>query len=422
MTTHHFLFVLWEGGGTNPPELAIASRLAARGHAVTVLADPCIEADARASGASFIPYRVAPHRATRTPESEIVQDWAATTGLGAFARARDRHAFRPAKLFAREVLAACADGSIDRVVVDAMLFGGLVGAEASGRPWAAVIPMTSFLPAPGRPPAALGLRPARGPLGRARDAALEAAGDAWLWRSCLPLLNDARADAGLAPVAHPLDQIRRARRVLVLTSPTFDFHAPRLRDNVEYTGPELADPAWAVGQPAPQGSFPLAPLVLVGLSTTYQGHEALLRRILEALGTLPVRAVVTLGPALDPARFVSPSPSIALVPHASHAALLPHARLVVTHGGHGTVIRALAAGVPLAVLPLGRDQADNAARVAHLGAGISLGAGASPRRLREAIATSLADESTLAGARNLARTMASEFQGDPAIEALEGLA
>jgi MGT family glycosyltransferase len=420
VTGIRFLFVLWEGGGTNPPELAIAARLVARGHVVRVLADPCIEADARAAGASFVPYRLAPHRTTRTAETEIIQDWSARTALGAFARARDRHAFRPAGLFASEVLAACADHGSDRVVVDAMLFGGLVGAEASKRPWAALLPMTSFLPAPGRPPAALGLLPARGPLGRARDAALQALGDRVLWSSCLPLLNTARASVGLEPVAHPLDQVRRARKILVLTSPAFDLDAPRTRGNIEYTGPELADPAWAHGPvPVPVGD---GPLVLVAFSMTYQGHEGLVARIVDALSGLRIRVVVTLGPALDRMRFTAAPPSIAVVGQASHAAVLREARLVITHGGHGTVLRALAAGVPLVVLPLGRDQADNAARVARCGAGVRLCADASVRGIRQAVTRALADEAALSAARTMAKTIRTELRGDPAVEALEGLA
>ena len=417
MTRTRYLFVLWEGGGTNPPELAIASRLVTRGHDVRVLGDPCIEADARAAGASFVAWREAPHRATRTPESDIVRDWQAATPLGAFARARERHAFRPAGLFAKEVLAACAGHASERVVVDAMLFGGLVGAEASGRPWAALVPMTSFLPAPGRPPPSLGLRPARGPLGRLRDRALLALGDRVLWSSCLPLLNRARAEVGLGPVAHPLDQIRRAQRVLVLTSATFDFGAPQREGNVEYMGPELADPAWALGEPPLRGE---GPLVVIALSTTYQGHEPLLARILEAVAPLHVRAVATLGPALDPARFSAP-PNVALVQHASHAALLRDARLVVTHGGHGTVIRALAAGVPLVVIPMGRDQADNAARVIATGAGVRCSARSGVRRLRAAIAHAVVDEGTRTGAREMTAAIAAERRGDAAVEALERL-
>jgi MGT family glycosyltransferase len=413
-----FLFVLWEGGGTNPPELAVASRLVERGHDVRVLADPTVESDARAAGASFVPYREAPHRTTRTAESDIIQDWGATTPLGAFARARERHAFRPAGLFAKETLAACAAHGSDAVVVDAMLFGGLVGAEASRLPWAALIPMTSFLPAEGRPPAALGLQPGSGAWGRLRDRSLLAFGDRILWRSCLDLLNRARAEVELEPVAHPLDQIRRASRVLVMTSPHFDFDAPTRSGNIEYTGPELADPAWATGIPPTRGG---APLVVVGLSTTYQRHERLLQRVIDALAPLSANVVVTLGPSLDSTMFHAP-PSVTLVGHASHEALFAEARLVVTHGGHGTVIRALAAGVPLVVLPLGRDQADNAARVVHAGAGVRLSSRSSVGALRRVIERALNDEALRDGARAMATAIGEERRADAAVEALESVA
>src|SRR5262245_57416849 len=94
---------MWEGGGTAPPELAVVSRLRARGHEVSVLGDPSLHDDIERAGATFVPWRDAPHRKTRTAESEIVRDWAARTPWGAFVRARDRHAFGPANLFAREV-------------------------------------------------------------------------------------------------------------------------------------------------------------------------------------------------------------------------------------------------------------------------------------------------------------------------------
>jgi UDP:flavonoid glycosyltransferase YjiC (YdhE family) len=418
--TRRFLFVLWEGGGNVPPALAIASRLVARGHDVRVLGDPCLEPDALAAGASFVPYRAAPHRATRTADSEIIRDWEATTPLGAFARARDRHAFRPAALFAGEVLTARSAHDSEVVIVDAMLFGGLVGAEASGRPWAALIPMTSFLPAPRRPPPAMGLAPARGLLGALRDRLLLGVGNRLLWRSCVPLLNEARRQVGLADVAHPLDQIRRATCVLVLTSPAFDWGAPAEQANVVYAGPELADPAWAAGEivEAPAGEHPL---VLVALSSTYQRQEALLDRILEALASLPVRAVVTLGPATETARFHPPLNAV-VVARASHTALLREARLVVTHGGHGTVLRALASGVPMVVLPMGRDQSDNAVRVEHLGAGAALSPRSSASALRRAIERALADTRELAAARAMAETLARERRrGDVAVERLEAL-
>jgi MGT family glycosyltransferase len=200
-----------------------------------------------------------------------------------------------------------------------------------------------------------------------------------------------------------------------LSSAAFDYEAPAVRDNVYYCGPELADPAWAAGVPAIAGD---EPLIVVGLSTTYQGHEALLRRIIRAVAPLHARVVVTLGPALDPARFRAPR-RVVVVQQASHAALLKDARLVVTHGGHGTVIRALAAGVPIVVLPLGRDQADNAARVVHVGAGLWLSARSSARRIRSAVARALGDEATLSAARRMRAAIAKERARDLAVELLE---
>ena len=415
-----FLFAMWEGGGTAPPELALVARLRARGHDVTVVGDPSLEADVRAAGAELVPWRDAPHRATRTADTEIVRDWAALTPLGAFARARDRHAFAPANLFAREVVAAFEKKPADVVVADGMLFGALVGAEAarshSGARVVALVPMTSFLPAPGRPPAALGLRPARGALGRARDRVLYAAGDALLWRSCLPLLNRARREVGLPPVAHPLDQLRRADRVLVQTSAWFDFDAPEAEGNVRYVGPELEDPAWATEPPQRSDE----PLVLVAFSSTFMGQARVLARVARALGDLPVRGLVTTGPALDPSAVRAP-PNVTVVRAASHAAALERAALVVTHGGHGTVIRALAKGVPLVVMPMGRDQGDNAVRAERVGAAVRLSRHASARRLRRVIARALRDEKLHAAARRAAETLARERRGDRATAELEAL-
>ncbi len=426
MKVGRFLFALWDGGGTAPPELAVASRLIARGHDVVVLGDPSLSDDVAAAGARFVPWRAAPHRTTRTKESEIVRDWAAPTPIGAFVRARDRHVFRPAHLFAREVREELALRVADVAVVDAMLFGALVGAESTGVRVAALLPMTSFLPAPGRPPPALGLLPARGPLGRARDRVLYAAGDAILWRPCLKYLNAARRDVGLAPVAHPLDQIRRADRVLVQTSAWFDFDAPPSRGNVRYVGPELADPSWAAARAAlapgcasaaPGGD---GPLVLVALSTTFMGQESLLRKIIDAIARLPVRAVVTTGPALDARAFPAPA-NVTVCASASHAALLPNAALVVTHGGHGTVIRALAAGVPLLCLPMGRDQSDNAARAARVGASVTLSRAASTGAIERAISRAVSDAALHAAARRAREEIARERVGDRVIDELEGL-
>ena len=83
---------------------------------------------------------------------------------------------------------------------------------------------------------------------------------------------------------------------------------------------------------------------------------------------------------------------------APHNAVMPGAALVITHGGHGTVTRALRHRKPLIVVPHGRDQNDNAVRVTARGAGVLLSADAPAAAFRSAIAEMLADRGYAAAA------------------------
>lgn len=89
-------------------------------------------------------------------------------------------------------------------------------------------------------------------------------------------------------------------------------------------------------------------------------------------------------PAVDATRY-RPPPNVALERFAPHAAVLPQAALVVAHAGHGTVMAALSAGVPLVAVPMGRDQPDVARRAERHGTGVSVPADASTAALRAAI-------------------------------------
>ena len=88
---------------------------------------------------------------------------------------------------------------------------------------------------------------------------------------------------------------------------------------------------------------------------------------------------------------VTGTANVEVVSSAPHSAVLEHAAAVVTHGGHGTVIKALAAGVPMVVLPHGRDQLDNAVRVSSRGAGVKLKKTATSAQIARAVSTVLAD-------------------------------
>ena len=105
-----------------------------------------------------------------------------------------------------------------------------------------------------------------------------------------------------------------------------------------------------------------------------------------------------------------------------HGAVLPHVDLVITHGGHGTLIRSLAGGVPVMVVPISRDQPDNAARVVHHRVGVKVSKRSSPEKFAAAVRRALADDTIRAGAREMAARLAPDIGAPKAIAALEDLA
>jgi UDP:flavonoid glycosyltransferase YjiC (YdhE family) len=161
--------------------------------------------------------------------------------------------------------------------------------------------------------------------------------------------------------------------------------------------------------------------VLVGMSSTFMDQADVLQRVTTALGELPVRGLVTTGPAI-PAGSIDAPPNVTVVQRAPHSEVLRHASAVVTHAGHGTVIKALAAGVPVIALPMGRDQLDNAARVAHHGAGLRLKPKASPDVIARSVRRVLDEPSFGANAQRLAAAIAAETAEDQAVAELELLA
>ena len=414
-----FLFALWDGGGAVPPELGVARRLIARGHDVRVIADPTLRDQAVAIGAGFTPWDAAPHRTTGAASEDPVKDWEVRNPISMLARIRDRLLAGPAGAMAADTAAELTDHVPDALVADYFLFGAMIPAQAAGLPVAALVPNIWSLPTRGAPPLGPGFPLARGRLGRSRDAILTALTNR-VFAKGLPVLNAARAEHGLAPLTSFYDQVLTAQRILVLTSPTFDYAAPFVPENARYVGPMLDEPGWAepLSLPWPDDE---RPFVLVGLSSTFQDQAALVQRIIDALSGLPVRAVVTTGPALDPALF-SAAGTVHVVQSAPHGPLIDRAAVVVTHCGHGTTLKSLAAGVPLVCIPMGRDQDDTAARVVHHGAGVRLSPKASTDQIRAAIGKVLAHDEYRVAAERLADAIAAERETSTLVADLESLA
>ena len=99
-----------------------------------------------------------------------------------------------------------------------------------------------------------------------------------------------------------------------------------------------------------------------------------------------------MGPAVEKDRFVVPE-NVVVVDSAPHSRVFPLADLIITHAGHGTVMRALSQGLPMVCLPMGRDQNDNAIKVQHHECGLALSAKAKPKKIRNAVHQILADNS-----------------------------
>lgn len=404
-----YLFALTDAGGTVPPEVGVVRRVVARGHRVTALVDSSMAPQVEQAGAAV-------RRWTRPTEE--FRDWE-FRGPMAQARGMAEHMLvGPAPQQAAEVVVAIDDVEPDLVVTSGFALGAMVAAESRAVPFDLLMPNVYVLPADGMPPFGAGLRPLGGPLGRARDRAVRSASARLIDRYALRRLNDLRSAHGVDAVATLWDQMHRARRQLVLTSSAFDFPAT-LPDRARYVGPILDDPMWADAAEwrPPEGD---GPLVLVAMSSTFQDHVDCLQRIADALGRLPVRGLVTTGPAVEPGAIRAPG-NVEVVASAPHRAVLPHTDLVVTHGGHGTVVKALAAEVPLVILHHGRDQADNAVRVTTRGAGVAVPRRASSARIARAVAEVLDDPRCRAAAGELGRAIARDAGGSALIDELEGV-
>lgn len=416
-----FLLTIWEGGGNVPPAIETARKLRAAGHAVRILGEFSSQPDVEGCGAKFVPWTRAPNRKDRSPASQPFRDWAAATPQeGLLSVVRDCWA-APALAYAQDTLDELKREPADLVVASECLFGVMAACESVGQAFVILGSSISFNAQPGIPPLGPGLPPARNDQERAMHAEIAKACQG-MFDSGLPSFNQTRATLGLGPLDHLLRQYDVAICELLATSQAYDFPATEPSSRVRYIGPQLAHPH-PQQQPwrSPWSESDTRPLVVVGFSTTFQNHAGVLQRTIDALATLPVRVLVTLGGSIDRSALRA-ADNCVLVDSAPHAEVMPQAAFVVTHGGHGTVMRALVSRVPMLVVPLGRDQADNAIRVTERGAGLSLPADAPLEAFRAACERLLGEASFRDAARRLGDRVAAEAEQSTVVRELEDAA
>jgi MGT family glycosyltransferase len=167
-------------------------------------------------------------------------------------------------------------------------------------------------------------------------------------------------------------------------------------------------------------------LVYVTFGTVAASHglfASLYAAVIDCLAGAPVRVLLTVGEAADPAALGPLPPGVHVERFVPQQQVLAAATAMVTHGGSGSVLGALAAGLPLVVLPLFADQPYNAARVAALGAGLNIAGGpAAVGQVGPAVAAVLDDPTYRAGAQRVAAEMAALPTADQTATRLAGLA
>ena len=376
-----FLIATWDGAGNLPPALGIARTLVERGHDVRLLGHRTIAERCGDVGTRFIPLS----------QDEL---WDAMDDPADFeAEIRlliDQVAFGSAIVddLAKELNREPADA----VLVDCMMFTAIDVALASGRPTAALF-HTSYTLFRG------------GPLVE-------------MFTPGLAVANARRAELGL-PAVERLGDIHDACACSLVAVPTeFEPDVPDAA-NVLRIGPVLDAPPLCYEVDQVDIRDGATPLVLVSLSTSEQGQADLLQRCTDAVAQLPVNAIVTTGPSIDPAS-VRAGANTQVVRYTPHADIIPSASLVITHAGFGTTMAAL--GVPLLCTPMGRDQFFNAGRVQDLGAGRMLMPGVDSDAIAEAAMDVLRDGRFTDGAKRMATAISGYGGAAQAVDALEALA
>ena len=364
------LSVLPHAGGNVSPSLEILSELRRRGHDVLVLGHAQLAEPVAARGLGFRPF------AHARPWSATSENPGLRSMAGFLLLASDRGA-------RRDVSDAALDFQPELVVHDCMMPGALAASRRTGVP--VVMVLHTLYPYWEEQ---WGLR---SPMG--------------LWLRATGTLPGGRLSPDLA---------------VLTTMPELDpvpakTHLPR--DRMRQTGPAMppvnAAAAAANGQPS----------ILISLSTiSYPGQAQLLQKLMNAVADLPITAIVTTGPSLDPASFHAPA-NVTLLPFVPHDEVLPTVQLLVGHGGHGTAMRALAYGVPVLIVPMSSvaDHHMVAAAIEGAGAGGSVSKHATAEELGAAIMRALEQPSVRDHAAELGRLLRSRSGASEAADAIEGL-
>ncbi|MFN8203749.1 MAG: glycosyltransferase [Solirubrobacteraceae bacterium] len=376
------------------PMIALGRALAARGHDVTLQTWTRWQEHVEREGMRFAP----------APEYQVFPTLE-----------RPLKPYEAVVRATRDTLPQLSAAQPEAVVADILTLAPALGGELLGVPVATLIPHVDPRSADGFPPYSLGARLPRTALGRA------------MWRSADRVvrrgvelgrreLNETRRRLGLAPLARVHGGIS-ARLALVATFPQLEYPRP-WPASTHVVGPLLWEPPFGDVELPPGDD----PLVLVAPSTVQDPAHRLLRAAVGGLAGERVRVLATTN--RRPLEHPLALPDHArLVDWVSYSRTMPRCDVVVCHGGHGTVVRALASGCTVVCCPAGGDMNENAARVDWAGVGVRLPRRfATPQAVRLAVRRALRETGRRARARELAAWAAANDGATRAASLVEELA
>ncbi|MDF2369646.1 MAG: glycosyltransferase [Rhizobiaceae bacterium] len=378
-----FLFSSLYGSGHLNPVLAYAKALQDRGHDVCICAPESVSGRLRKAGFLHIPGPV-------TPMEAIVAAYAGTEDLSENEKAKVIISRAFVNLHSRRALPSVQDAiktwKPDLIIRDSCEFAALIAADEAGIPHVRIAVLNCEME---------------------RNFGLHSA-DA---------LDAIRQKIGLAA-----DHGASVCAEHAFTAFPKSFGQARIADNapepVRVRMPNDAPPK-QVGPAkwAPTHGKELIYVTFGTQSGTTDRERQMYRTALDAVADFPGRVLLTTGAnmAVHP---LGPIPqNVCVEEFVPQAQVFPDAKAVVTHGGSGTVLGALAAGIPLVVTPMFSDQPNNARAVEAAGAGLAMFDADVPS-LRQAIKHVLANDSFRQGAAKVAAEMA-DMQGmDVAIKTI----
>jgi MGT family glycosyltransferase len=402
-----FLIYTAPGSGHVYPLIPTLTELRRRGHEVIVHAEESSLGMLRKQGFEA---------AAIHPEIEAREDdtWKARTPIGALRRSVAMYIDRT-RPEVSDIQEAVAKVRPDVIALDNNCWGAAAAAEASGLPWAQIATFLLPLTTRDAPPFGLGLKPPTSWVGKLRDEALRQ-GALPLFDIALPPVNRLRRELGLTKVKHVPDLYMTAPLVLSYTAEPLEYPRTQLPPSVKMVGPSSWDPAQDAAEPEWLAAIE-RPIVLVTVSTVFQDDAKLIQVALDALAEEPYDVVVTTA-SIDPSRFRAPA-NAHLHRFVPHSLVLRRAACVVSHGGMGITQKSLLAGVPVCIVPFGRDQLEVARRVQEAGAGTSLSSGRlNADRLRSAVRQAVSKKKQ---AERVADRLRSAGGAERAANELEGL-